>query len=735
MSKEKRIEYLVAQNKEIVRELSKLDYILLSTKSTLVKQQKAFKLLIEIQKVIAYSKTNKELYDAVAILVNSVFDMVATYIYEPDDSANGVYRLLSYHEARPEKFNPSKGKRSLSMDQISGGENYILINNETDKNQLFEKLKKKFSLSSLIVYPVKYNDNIELIIVTGINIIDKVWFLDITNEDVNTIEAVSILISSYLRKIELIRLHETDKYKTEFVSNISHEFRTPLTLVTGLLDQLKNNLGPTLNDDTLDKFEIIINNAQRIKELIDQLLDISRLETNSENLSVKKASLSYMVTTIAKSFFSLAQEKQIDFKFSFCDSNQDSWFDEDKLEKILTNLLSNAFKFTEKKGKVELTVKVEKINSHPRVILVVSDTGRGIPSDEKEKIFERFYQLKNPGENKNEGTGIGLYLAKKLAEIHHGTITVVSKVNQGSKFTVCIPLDKNSYSESEINPETVKSENRNNNQRKGSETENKGSSMVKNNRESCVLVVEDNKDLNAFISSSLTKDFNVINSCSGKEGLNTAIQNIPDLIITDIMMPVMDGYEMTQELKDNDKTRHIPIIMLTAKADRSSIIEGLVCGADDYISKPFDMEELIIKVRNNIETCKRVREKFKAEFLTTPDESEIPSLEDKLVRDVITLMKLNIHDTNFQVANICKEMFISRTQLYRKIEALTGYSPGELLRQIRLKTAAAMFRKGHKNVAQVMYKVGFNNQSNFAKIFKEQFGVTPSSYLNQRINK
>ncbi|TFH39273.1 MAG: response regulator [Bacteroidia bacterium] len=734
MSQEKRIEYLVAQNKEIVRELTQMDYILNNTKSLLVKQQKAFKLLIEIQKVIAYSKTNKELYDAVAVLINSVFDMVATYIYEPDDNAGGEYKLLTYHEAMPEKSIPSKDKRSLSLDQFPVGEKYTLINNETVENQLSEKLKKKFGLSSLIVYPVTYNDNIELVIVTGINLVDKVWFLDITNEDVSTIEAVSILITSYLRKIELIRLHETDKYKTEFVSNISHEFRTPLTLVTGLLDQLRNNLGQTLDDNNLEKFEIIINNAQRIKELIDQLLDISRLETNSETLSVNKASLSDLVTTIAKSFFSLAQEKQIDFKFSFSDSNQNSWFDEDKLEKILTNLLSNAFKFTKRKGKVDLLVKVENIDNYSSVIFTVSDTGLGIPPGEKEKIFERFYQLNNPGRNKNEGTGIGLYLVKKLTEMHHGSIKVTSKINKGSKFTVEIPLDKNSYSESELNSESFKRENNYNKRINAIKKGNEGSNRQQNNADSYVLVVEDNKDLNDFISSSLTETFNVINSSNGKDGLNSAIQKIPDLIVTDIMMPEMDGYEMTRLLKDNDKTRHIPIIMLTAKADKSSIIEGLKCGADDYISKPFDMEELIIKVRNNIETCKRVREKFKAEFLTSPDESEIPSLQDNLVRDVINLMKLNIHDPNFQVANICKEIFISRTQLYRKIEALTGYNPGELLRQIRLKTAAAMFRKGHNNVAQVMYRVGFNNQSNFAKIFKEQFGLTPSSYMNQQLN-
>jgi signal transduction histidine kinase/CheY-like chemotaxis protein/AraC-like DNA-binding protein len=734
MSQERRIEYLVAQNKEIVKELSQLDYILHNTKSILVKQQKALKLLIEIQKAVAYSKNNKELYDAVALLINTIFDMVATYIYERDENTDGKYRLLSYHEVKPEKSNPFNEKITLLKSQISGGENHILINNKTDEDHLSENLKNKYGLTSLIVYPVKYNDNIELIIVTGIKLVDKVWFLDITNEDVSTIEAVSILISSYLRKIELIRLYETDKYKTEFVSNISHEFRTPLTLVTGLLDQLKKSLGPKLDENTLDKFEIIINNAHRIKELIDQLLDISRLETNTEKLCVKNESLSDLITRISKSFFSLAQEKQIDFRFSFCDSNQESWFDEDKLEKILTNLLSNAFKFTNKGGKVELEVSIEKRNDHSSAVFVISDTGQGIPQSEKDKIFERFYQLKNPGKNKNEGAGIGLYLVKKLTEMHHGTVILNSRINHGSRFTVRIPLDKNTYSESELGSESFRSENILN-KRRSSVPGSSKSNLAENNSDPVVLIVEDNKDLNAFIYSGLTEAFNVINSFNGREGLNSAIQNIPDLIITDVMMPEMDGYLMTRQLKDNDKTRHIPVLMLTAKADKPSIIAGLECGADDYISKPFDMDELLMKVKNNIETCKRVRERFRAEFLTSPDEAGMSSLKDNLVRNVIKLMKDNIHDPDFQVANICNDLFISRTQLYRKIEALTGYNPGELLRQIRLKTAATMFRKGHGNVAQVMYRVGFNNQSNFAKIFREHFGVTPSSYIRNKLNK
>ncbi len=735
MSQEKRIEYLIAQNKELVKELSRYDYLLTKTKVTLNKQQKAFKLLIEIQKVIAYSKTNKELFDAVARLINSVFEMAATYIFEPSDHSPDQFRLLSFHDTGQVKEAPTKGKRSINISETLGDEHFILINAETRQSELVDTLKRKFNLSSLIVYPVKYDDNIVLIIVTGIKRIDKVLFLDLTPEDVSIIEAVTILISSYLRKIELIRLYETDQFKTEFVSNISHEFRTPLTLVTGLLEQMKNRLAPTLDSKSLDNFEIITNNAHRIKQLIDQLMDISRIETNTVRLSVKKAGLGDLITKIAKSFFSLAQEKQIDFNFSFSGSYQETWFDEDKLEKILTNLLSNAFKFTGENGKVELSVKVEKNDDRSTAVCIVSDTGRGIPDAEKEKIFERFYQMKHPGNENKEGTGIGLYLAKKLTGLHHGSIEVTSQINQGSKFIVRIPLDRDSFSDDEqssmpdIPAETDIPKS------KADEKEYRRTTPTKDPARPGVLIVEDNHDLNSFIASGLSEDFNIITAFNGKEGLDAAISNIPDLIVTDIMMPEMDGNEMTKHLKKDDKTRHIPVIMLTAKADRASTIEGLECGADDYISKPFNMDELLIKIRNNIETCKRIRDKFREEFLTTPNESDIPSPKDKLVRNVIELMKRNLDEPDFTVNDICRELYISRTQLYRKIEALTGYNPGELLRIIRLKSAAAMFRKGHGNVAQVMYQVGFSNQSNFAKIFKEQFGLSPSSYLRRYQNR
>jgi len=328
-------------------------------------------------------------------------------------------------------------------------------------------------------------------------------------------------------------------------------------------------------------------------------------------------------------------------------------------------------------------------------------------------------------------------------------VEVDSQPGQGSTFTIRIPVNKSEYSDSELAisaVNTIPPPGATSIHQAGSSanaipapaaTQLAGNrqqkSRDKNPEErSCILIVEDNKELNSFIAGSLSREWSVLEAFDGEEGYSAAVQNIPDLIVTDVMMPVADGYELCRRIKQNEKTGHIPVIMLTARADRQSTITGLDCGADDYISKPFDMLELSIKIRNHLETSARIRDRYRREFLTAPDESAIPMPEDSLMQKVIGLMKEHIANPDFHVSTLCSELYISRTHLYRKIEALTGYSPAGLLRSIRLKTAAAMFRKGHDNVAQVMYRVGFSSQSNFARHFREQFGVNPSAYISRQ---
>lgn len=730
MSQEKRIEYLLAQNRELVKELFRFDYLLNNTKAILAKQQRAFKLLVEIQKVIGFSRHDKELFNHVASLINSTLEMAATYIYEASEQHESTYSLVSFHDTYAEGSIDPKELETITPSQWPEYEKYLVINSKTEGSPVTVEIKKRYRLSSLIIYPINHNENTRLIIITGIRVIDETVLLDLTPEDVAAIEAVGILISSYFRKTEFIQLYEADRFKTEFVSNISHEFRTPLTLVLGMLEQMKSGMDPDADDEILKSLDVVFNNAVRLRQLIDQLLDLSRLETQSERLRVTGNSLNDLVTRIAQSFFAIARRSEIEFSFSVKCTTEESWYDEDKLEKILTNILDNAFKYTPIKGRIGFTVSVEKSGKGGAyAIFVVTDTGRGISGKELEKIFERFYRSPTGGYNSASGTGIGLYLVKKMAALHHGTVRVNSQPGKGSEFTVRIPIDPSSYSESELTsgyvneipatrPDTIVS---------GAELKN-ASRVDKTANSYCILVIEDNRELNSFIAGSLSKEYKVLEAFDGEEGFTAALRHIPDLVVTDVMMPVTDGYELCRKMKENEKTGHIPVIMLTARADRKSTITGLDCGAEDYISKPFDMTELTIKIRNHLDTARKIRERYRKEFLTAPDESAIPVPDDTLVQKVIGLMRENLSNSDFHVNSLCTGLFISRTQLYRKIEALTGYSPAELIRSIRLKTAAAMFRKGHDNVAQVMYRVGFSNQSNFARHFREQYGVNPSEY-------
>lgn len=730
MSQEKRIEYLLAQNRELVKELFRFDILLTITKVNLSKQQKALQLLVEIQKLIGFSRSDSELLQEVASLIDSKLEMAATYIYQPSEQQEGVYDLVSFHDTCADGTIEHEKLLTITRPDWPEPGKFIFVNSKSEDCHGIEEIKAKSGLSSLIVYPLFHNECNRLIIITGLRVTNDTSHPDLMPEDLAAIEAVAVLITSYFRKTEFIQLYEADRFRTEFISNISHEFRTPLTLVLGLLEQIKSGMNPDNDSEILKSLEVVVNNALRLKQLIDQLLDLSSLETESERLRVACNSLDDLVTRLAQSFFAIARKSDIEFSFSVKCTAEESWYDEDKLEKILTNILDNAFKYTPANGRVGFSVSAErKGTGETYAIFVITDTGRGIPGSEHERIFERFYRSPNSGYNAGSGTGIGLYLVRKMAALHHGTVEVDSQPGKGSAFTVRIPTDRSAYADIEMISEYV--------DRISVPIPATGAAGSRNTRTANetngearyqILVAEDNRELNSFIAESLSKEFVVLEAFDGEEGYKTAVQHIPDLIVTDVMMPVKDGYDLCRRIRNNEKTAHIPVIMLTARADRQSTITGLECGADDYISKPFDMTELAIKIRNHLDTARRIRERYRKEFLTAPDESAIPVPDDTLVRKVINLMRENLSNPDFHVNSVCTGLYISRTQLYRKLQALTGYSPAELIRSIRLKTAAAMFRKGHNNVAQVMYRVGFSNQSGFARHFREQYGVNPSQY-------
>jgi DNA-binding response OmpR family regulator len=370
----------------------------------------------------------------------------------------------------------------------------------------------------------------------------------------------------------------------------------------------------------------------------------------------------------------------------------------------------------------------------------VEDTGRGIPEAHLSKIFDRFHQVESNDNGNDASMGIGLSLTKELVTLLKGSIEVESEVDKGSVFTVVLPVSRDSF----INCEWVVPEKTDEDLIQGERLPVQLESITeydqtlyaeKSHGNPEILIVEDNADLRNYISQMLNSQYFITEAVNGKEGLQMALERIPDLIISDIMMPVMGGGRMCKLLKEDPKTDHIPIIMLTARADKRSKLAGLETGADDYIIKPFETEELQVRVRNLIAQREKLREKFRKEFVMKSHESAPASPQDHLLQKILEILEQHISDSEFHIDQLSRALNMSRAQLFRKVQALTGFSPKDLLRKIRLKKAAEMFDHGHNNISQVMYEVGFNNPSYFAICFKKLYHLNPSEYIKARTSK
>jgi signal transduction histidine kinase/ligand-binding sensor domain-containing protein/CheY-like chemotaxis protein/AraC-like DNA-binding protein len=525
-------------------------------------------------------------------------------------------------------------------------------------------------------------------------------------------------------------LAEVDRLKSRFFANISHEFRTPLTLILGPLRTWREKA----HDEKLAKdLRMAERNAQRLLKLVNQLLDLAKLEAGGMKLQAAPANIVPVVRGLAQSFESSAGMRDITLTVDAEEEEIEVFFDREKLEKILTNLLSNAFKFTSDGGSVVCTVKRGSIRSpaeeRETVIVSVSDTGIGIPADEIDRIFDRFHQVDASYTRKYEGSGIGLALTKELVDLHHGTIQAESVVGKGSTFTVLLPLGRTHLHDDEIAEGPVEHgiPGRTGEFSVDHVVEEEGETTTPHGdgAQPIVLIIEDNADVRAYIREYLASSYEVREARDGEEGINRAQETIPDLIISDVMMPKQDGYAVCRTLKTDERTCHIPVILLTAKAGSESKIEGLETGADDYLVKPFEPKELLARVKNLIELRKTLRQRFSMGTALRPGEVAVSSLDDVFLKKVIGTVERNIGDENFGVEDLAREACLGRVQLYRKLRALTSLSPAEFIRYIRLHRAMDLLKKNAGTVAEVAYSVGYGNSSHFAARFREIFGITP----------
>jgi len=565
--------------------------------------------------------------------------------------------------------------------------------------------------------------------------------------------------------LELEKVKEIEEAKNRFFTQLSHEIRTPLSLILQPVESLCR--GEARGDEPAF-YSMIRRNALRLSELLDQMLDLSHLQSGRLRVKAGKYNIVEFVRLRVANFESLANSCGLNLEFESLLGDLDVYFDRDKMEKVIDNLISNAIKFTPGGGYIRVSVhkyesqEGDEVRSISRsgenhldgkevVAIVVSDTGIGIPEDQQEKIFERFYRVRDDDEY--EGMGIGLSLTKELIDLHHGSVRVDSKPGKGSAFYVVLPLGRSFFTDDQIVEENQEKAGRKIPDKipdvpgshpvsflehpgsgKGRDIETARKDLRRHHKKGkpVILFIEDNEDMRKYVKHSFDSEYIFIGAGDGIQGLEVAREYIPDIIVSDIMMPGIDGIEICRRVKEDLRTRHIPVILLTAKAGREDRVEGLEEGADDYITKPFDIRELKYRIRNQLNQLERLREKYVKAFLLNDPVAEITSRDDAFLTDLTETVTRDLEDPSFSVSELSREMGISRSLLYRKLKALTGQQPNEFIRTIRLKKAAELLVGDSGNISEIAYAVGFNNISYFSRCFHTMYQMAPSEYVKRR---
>ncbi|AUC14556.1 hypothetical protein BTO06_05075 [Tenacibaculum sp. SZ-18] len=511
--------------------------------------------------------------------------------------------------------------------------------------------------------------------------------------------------------LEVQKQQEINTLKSNLYTNITHEFRTPLTVIIGMSENIKKN---KYVDESINTIK---DNSRHLLKLINQLLDFSKLEENKIKLAYKKGNITNYVNYLVESLSSHAITHKIDLKFQ-SEEQIEMDFDPNSISHIITNLISNAIKFSPENSEVKIKSGKLIKNNKEFLQLIIQDFGIGISEEHQKKIFERFYQVDNTSTKNNQGSGIGLAIVKELTELMAGTITIESKINEGTKFIVTLPIENKATDEFHIPMYSGEKQ-----------KANKSTKINTNIQQPLVLIVEDNKDIAKYLTHCLEDNYRILYAENGEDGLKKAIEHIPDIIVSDVMMPKKNGFELCMDIKQKEITSHIPVILLTAKASKNDSLEGYTQGADAYLTKPFDQEELLVRLEKLIELRKKLQLKY---ALGATIESELTSknenINDAFISKVILVIKENLEDSSFNASKLASELHCSESQLYRKIKATTNSSTSIFIRTIRLDEAKKLILNSSLSISEISFKTGFSDPSWFNKTFKEKFGKTPNSY-------
>ena len=531
-----------------------------------------------------------------------------------------------------------------------------------------------------------------------------------------------------LETFEKTKEMELAEAKLKFFTNISHEFRTPLTLIHGPVEDILASSG--LDNKLRNKLSLVYQNSLRLMNLINQLLEFRKITTGNDRLQAASGNYNKFINEIFLSFKELAADRSINYSFNAVTPDIQLWYDRNKMEILVYNLLSNAFKYTPEGGTIEIKVEI----SGHSCILQVRDTGRGISIRDQQRIFNRFVQLKSEDSNTVPGSGIGLSVTKAIAELHQGTISVDSEEGRGSTFTATFPLGNSHLSPEQIQREYMNSEHIQHYQVIPDHPDHEPAhSALDSDEYPMVLIIDDNPDIRRYIRYLLEEDYLVAEAEDGIRGLELIQSKIPDLIISDVMMPGLDGIELCKKVKLDDSTSHIPIILLTARTSNIYQISGIKTGADDYITKPFAPEILKVRIANLLSTREKLKEYYSQKITLESSNIEIPDREAEFIKNAISQVEEHISETDFGINDLQNALNMSQATLYRKLKALTNESPTAFIRSIRLKYAAQLLSNGNCNVNDAIYSSGFNDVKYFRECFKKQFGCLPSKYVETRL--
>jgi signal transduction histidine kinase/DNA-binding response OmpR family regulator len=524
------------------------------------------------------------------------------------------------------------------------------------------------------------------------------------------------------KQAEALRLKEMDEAKTRLFTNITHEFRTPLTIILGMASLVKDKPGEWLEAGT----EKIRNSGQNLLNLVNQMLDLSKLESGAMPLHIYQQDIIQQLRYLVESFSSMALSRNIQLNFKPGTDHLLMDYDADKMMHIVTNLLSNALKYIQDGGSVVVSTGVLANNGSNKFLFMIRDDGAGIPARHLPFIFDRFYRIEEDLVQHENGSGLGLALTKELVKLMEGSIDVESSPGEGTTFTIQLPVSNDAplkemagFSEVRERITTVFPATKNG--------YHKSVDIIPDESEKPILlVVEDSTDLVEYLIAILENEYHLEIASNGREGLQKAMEYIPDVILCDVMMPEMDGIAMLEKLKTDQRTSHIPVVMLTAKADIASKLAGLERGADDYIAKPFNEEELHVRLKKLVELRKVLRQRYASMDALPKTEDKALNAEDVFMLKIRSIMETHLDNDQFGIHELCKEIGMSRAQLYRKFKSLTNKTVNEYLMNFRLFKAKEILMNSDLNVSEVAYEVGFKNLSHFSRAFTEAFGLNPS---------